>query len=314
VSRLGASRRPAIKPLFAHGPSENTRLLVFALLSVALMTLDHRQHHLGAVRAVLDLAVAPLQHLVSLPAAAGRSLDEALASRQRLLEENAELRARALLLEARLQKLAALEAENRRLRELLDASFKVGERVLIAELLAVDLEPFSQQVVLDKGGLRGVYVGQPLLDAHGVLGQVVAVSPLTSRAMLVTDPSHAVPVRVNRNGLRAVAVGTGSPDRLEVPHLPNNADVRPGDLLVTSGLGGRFPAGYPVATVERVERDPARPFARVLARPTAHVERSQEVLLVWPARPLAAAGKEGGQGAGLRRRAPVPRGGGPAAP
>ncbi len=283
---------------------------MFALLSVVLMTLDHRQQHLNTVRAVLDLAVTPLQYLVSLPAEAGRSLDEALASRQRLLEENADLRARALLLEARLQKLAALEAENRRLRELLDASFKVGERVLIAELLAVDLEPFSQQVVLDKGGLRGVYVGQPLLDAHGVLGQVVSVSPLTSRAMLITDPSHAVPVRVNRNGLRAVAVGTGSPDRLEVPHLPNNADVRPGDLLVTSGLGGRFPAGYPVATVEQVERDPTRPFARVLARPTAHVERSQEVLLVWPARPLAAAD----QGAAPRRGGPEPRDNPPAAP
>lgn len=258
--------------------------MFFGLLSLALLTVDHREHHLESVRAVLAAMVSPLQYALGLPLAAGDWVSEALATRQKLEAENASLRDRQLLLEARLQKMAALETENRRLRKLLDSSFKIGERVLIAELMAVDLEPFSQEIVINKGALHGVYEGQPLLDAQGVLGQVIHVSPLSSTAMLITDASHALPVWVDRNGLRAIAVGTGAPDRLELPNLPNNTDIKPGDLLVTSGLGGRFPRGYPVAVVDGVEPDPQQAYARVSARPIARLKRSREVLLVWPAR------------------------------
>jgi rod shape-determining protein MreC len=160
---------------------------------------------------------------------------------------------------------------------------KVGERVRVAELLKVDFDPFSQDIVINKGSRDGVSVGQPIVDAEGVMGQVVHVAPFTSTAMLITDPSHAIPVADNRNGLRAIAMGTGSFNRLDIPNLPRNADIQQGDLLVTSGLGGRFPAGYPVATVERVERNPGQSFAEVSARPIAHLEQSREVLLVWTA-------------------------------
>ena len=255
--------------------------MVFVVVSLVLMTVDHRQHHLESVRSALSFVVSPLQYMLSLPMDAGDWLGEALSSRQTLEQENAELRSRELLQSARLQKLAALEAENTRLRSLLDSSFKVGERVLVAELLEVDFDPFSQEIVINKGSHDGVEMGQSIVDAEGVMGQVVHVAPFTSTAMLITDPSHAIPVAVNRNGLRAVAMGTGAADRLDVPNLPLNADIKEGDLLVTSGLGGRFPPGYPVAVVKKVVRNPGQPFSDVTAQPTAHLEQSREVLLVW---------------------------------
>ena len=251
------------------------------LLSVALMTLDHRQHHLGTMRASLSVVVYPLQFLVNLPGTARDWLGEAFATRRALQEENARLRTQHLVLKADLQKLAALEAENLRLRELLDSSFQVGERVLIAEIMAVDLDPYRHELVLNKGTGYGIYPGQPLLDAEGVMGQIVNAGPLTSTAMLITDPNHAIPVQVNRNGLRSIALGIGSLSALSLPHIPNNADIRLGDLLVTSGLGGRFPAGYPVAEVVEIVRNPGHAFAYIEARPLAHLNRSREVLLVW---------------------------------
>ena len=255
--------------------------MVFVVISLILMTVDHRQHHLESVRAALSLALSPLQYVLGLPMGAGHWLGEALTSRETLEEQNAELSSQQLLQSARLQKMAALEAENARLRSLLDSSFKVGERVLVAELLEVDFEPFSQQIVINKGSQNGVTEGQPIVDAEGVMGQVVHVAPFTSTAMLITDPSHAIPVTVNRNGLRAIAMGTGSSDHLDIPNLPLNADIKEGDLLVTSGLGGRFPPGYPVAVVDKVERNPGQPFSDVTARPAARLEQSREVLLVW---------------------------------
>jgi rod shape-determining protein MreC len=258
------------------------RFLAFAALSVLLMTLDHRFQYLKTVRSAVSVAVYPVQYLVNFPVSAGEWMDESFSSRETLLAELTNLKTRQLLYDVRLQKLAALESENRRLRQLLDSSSKVSERVLIAELLAVDMEPFSSQVVINKGSGDDIYPGQPVLDAHGIMGQITRVTPLTSTAMLITDPNHAIPVAVNRNGLRTIAIGTGKPDELDVPNFPTNADIKIGDLLVSSGLGGRFPQNYPVATITAINIDPGQPFARVTARPTAELQRSREVLLVWP--------------------------------
>ena len=204
------------------------------------MTLDHRQHHLESLRGGLSTLLYPLQFIVNLPRTAGSWFDESLASREQLQQENASLRTQNLLLNVRLQKFAALEAENMRLRELLDSSFKVSDKVLIAELLSVDLDPFSRRIVINKGAKASVYEGHPLLDANGVLGQTIHIGPFSSVAMLITDPNHAIPVENNRNGFRAIAVGTGAQDQLALPNIPPNADVKEGDLLVTSGLGGRY--------------------------------------------------------------------------
>ncbi|MEJ2507892.1 MAG: rod shape-determining protein MreC [Gammaproteobacteria bacterium] len=270
-----------MKRLFIQGPSLGTRLLLFLLLSIVLMTVDHRYHHLESLRSALSVVVYPLRYVVNIPSEIGDWASQTFASRDTLQDDNRTLHTRNLLLKAQLQRMDALEAENTRLRELLRASKKVGERVLVAELLAVDTDPFTRLIVLNKGSTDQVYPGQPLVDAEGVMGQVVHVGPFTSTAMLITDPSHATPVLVNRNGLRAIAVGTGASGTLDLPHLPNNADIKPGDLLVTSGLGGVFPPGYPVGRVTKVEIDPSLPFANIEAEPAAHLERSREVLLVW---------------------------------
>lgn len=251
------------------------------LLSIAIMVLDHRYNHLESLRSGLSVLLFPVQYLASLPLLLSESASDAITSRGELESERDKLHDENLLLRARQQKFEALEAENMRLRGLLDSSFKVGDRVLIAELIAVEQDPFRQQVLINKGSTSGVFVGQPVVDANAVVGQVTHVSPLSASVLLITDATHALPVQVNRNGLRTIALGTGLINRLELPHLPNNADIEVGDLLNTSGLGGSFPPGYPVAEVIEVKREPGQPFAYVIAQTTAHLDRIREVLLVW---------------------------------
>ncbi|HDP89955.1 MAG TPA: rod shape-determining protein MreC [Thioalkalivibrio sp.] len=281
--------------LFDLGPSLTAKLVVFLVLSLSLMTLDHRFGHLDRIREVLEVAVSPIQYVVNLPFAASDWASDSFAARTTLQEENERLHREQLLLRERLQRFEGVQQENARLRELLEASQRLEQRVMVAELLSVDLDPYKQEILLNKGSRDGVRVGQPMIDAEGVMGQVVRVNPLHATAILVSDPSHALPVQVIRNGLRTLAVGTGSPERLELRHIPNSADIRVGDIVTTSGLGGRFPPDYPVAEVTEVERLTGEPFARVEARPLARIDRSREVLLVWTgtmpeAEPAAEAG------------------------
>jgi len=250
------------------------------------MVLDDRQQYMHVVRTTLTVATYPIRYLINLPSSAGDWLSETFVSRRNLMLENEALHQEHLELKAREQKLSALEVENARLRALLGSTAKVQEHAIIAELLAVDMSPFSRQIVLNKGSLNHVYEGQAMIDAHGIMGQIIHVSPLQSTAILITDPKHALPVEVNRNGLRSIASGTGETNRLILDQLPNNADILQGDLLVTSGLGGRFPAGYPVARVTEVVRNHDLPFAHVSAEPLAAIESSREVLLIaQPERP-----------------------------
>ena len=247
------------------------------------MTMDHRSTYIHSVRSGLAVLVYPLQYTVNIPGNLIEWASDTFASREALQEENTTLRTQNQLLQAQLQKMTFIEAENIQLRELLKSSKRAGERLLIAELMSVDLDPYKRQVVLNKGSQESdLYIGQPLIDALGVMGKLVHINPFTSTALLITDPDHALPVQVNRNGLRAIAIGTGSDTKLELPHLPNNADIQVGDLLVTSGLGCVFPAGYPVARVTEVNINPSLPFAQISAEPTALLNRSREVLLVWP--------------------------------
>jgi len=260
------------------------RLASAVALAVLLMIVDHRLAYLESVRSALSVLVYPIQYLVSLPVRGLEKVSAFAVDHQTLLERNAELRERNLLLQSKLQRFASLESENARLRELLDSSVEIGEQALVADLLAVELQPSSRQIVLNKGGKQGVYIGQPVVGARGVMGQVIHVGPFTSTALLITDLSHAMPVELNRTGLRALAVGTGEDDALELNHVPNNADVREGDLAVSSGLGGRFPRGYPVGEVVSVNAEPSQPFARIIARPSAQLLQAREVLLIWSGR------------------------------
>jgi rod shape-determining protein MreC len=271
-----------MQPLFQQGTGPLLRTLFFVLLSATIMVADHRFNQLEQVRGFLSGAIAPLRYAVDLPARfLGWSSDQ-VRSREELIERVNALERENLRLRARQLKFETIRSENERLRTLLDSTSDRDERVLVAELLSVALDPYRQQVVVNQGERDGVYAGQPLIDAYGVMGQIINTGPFTATALLISDPNHALPVQINRNGLRTIAEGTGEPDRLELRYIPNNADVRVGDRVVSSGLGGRFPPNYPVATVMEVERRPGEPFARVIAAPQAHLDRSREVLLVWP--------------------------------
>ena len=259
----------------------NTRLLVAVLASIALLVTDYRTTHLSSLRSALSFTTYPLQGLASLPVDGYHKLSNTVLSYIELQKENKKLKENQLVNDAKLLKLESLEKENIRLRVLLENSFQLGEQVLVAELLSVKLEPYEHTVLVNKGSRFGVHPKQPVLDANGIVGQVVRALPSTSEVMLITDPDHAIPVEVNRNGLRTIAFGTGQPNRLNLPFLAKNADIVPGDLLVTSGLGGVFPAGYPVAVVDKFETRPDKSFANIYATPKAQLETSREFLIVW---------------------------------
>lgn len=198
-----------------------------------------------------------------------------------LARDNEELRKETLILKAKVAKMAALSAENARLRQLLNSSAHLEDSVLIAELIAVASDPLRHVVVVNKGKDAGVYVGQAVIDAHGLVGQVIEVSTYFSRVMLITDSTHAVPVQVNRNGVRTIADGSGMIDELQLNHVAASTDIKVGDLLVTSGMGGTFPSGYPVAVVTEVGEDPGQAFVKVKARPTARLDQSRHLLLIF---------------------------------
>ena len=265
----------------ARIPALGLRLLALIFLSILLMYLDNRNKHLGAVRKGLGVAMYPVQVVVEAPVRFWTWLGESTTSRNKLELELGRLRAERLLTNARLQRLSALEAENARLRALLDARSLVRDQVRVAEIMSVDANPFSHSLVINVGSLDGVFDGQALVDANGVVGQVIKTGLLTSQAMLISDTDHALPVEVNRNGLRTIAVGTGQIGSLNLPFVVNNADIRVGDLLVTSGLGGAFPAGYPVAVVSTITRIPQEPYANVSATPAAALGQVREVMLIW---------------------------------
>jgi rod shape-determining protein MreC len=256
-------------------------LLVFAVLSAALMVVDARFDTLKPMRSQMGLVLTPFYWLADLPVRVWDGVSDQFTSRSTLIAENEKLKAEALLMQRRLQKLATLTEQNVRLRELLNSSALVDEKVLVGELIGVDPNPFTHRILIDKGEKDGVFLGQPVLDARGLMGQVVEVMPYTARVLLLTDTTHSIPVQVNRNGLRAIASGTGNPERLELRHVADTADIKEGDLLVSSGMGQRFPAGYPVATVKEVIHDSGQPFAIVRAVPTAALNRSRYMLLVF---------------------------------
>ncbi len=273
------SYRDDDKPLFIRGPSLTLKLLLCLTLSSALMYADHSTDSLNPIRSTLATALGPIEWLASTPRHI-KDMGQHLSSRADLLDENDGLKQERLLLLGRMQKMAALEAENMRIRALLSSSKNLREEMLIAEILGTSNDPYRHHVKLNKGELDGVFEGQPLIDAHGILGQIVSVNMLTSSALIITDPNHSIPVEVNRNGLRTIAQGQGQLDRLILPYLPANADVQEGDLLVSSGLGGRYPAGYPVGVISEIHHHPGEEFLEIYAKPAAQTQHGREVLLV----------------------------------
>ena len=256
-------------------------MLGLGLLSIALMFVDHVTGWLDGTRAVMTVAVTPVIVIADLPRRSTRGLGELFSSRGNLRGRISQLESELILLRVKTEKMAALTVENNRLRGLLGSAAKLQDNVLVAELIGVNPNPEDQQVVIDKGSADNVYVGQPVLDARGLMGQVMEVSQFTSRVLLISDQTHSVPVQVMRSNLRLIAQGTGIDQQLELLHVNFTADIKVGDQLLSSGLGNRFPAGYPVGVVDRVDYEPGKPFAEVIARPSARLERTRHVLLVF---------------------------------
>jgi rod shape-determining protein MreC len=269
------------RPIIGQGPPLGAAFSALALLSIALMVADHRYQQLDRVRGWLGAAAYPVQRAIDLPFRAWDWLTGSFADRSRLRRENLELSTRLRLANLQLQRFAALEDENRRLRDMRENTAGVAERVLVASILNVDLDPFRHRVLLDKGARDGVFKGQAVLDGEGIFGQVWRVGELTSEVILISDAEHAIPVASNRSGIRSIAVGTGDSERLSLPFVTAEADLKTEDLLISTGLGGVFPPGYPVARITRVERAASATFAIVEARPTARLALDREVLLVW---------------------------------
>jgi rod shape-determining protein MreC len=257
------------------------------------MFVDSRFDYLSRVRYYAATAATPLQFMANLPSQASEAAANLFRSHDDLLADNERLREELLMQQYQLQKLEHLVAENQRLNELLKSSTIVNEEVMRAQLTGESPDPYVKRILINKGSRDGVFIGQPVLDASGLMGQVVEVEPLSSWVLLITDPQHSTPVQINRNGVRAIASGTRDTlHQLTLNNVPNTEDVKVGDVLVTSGIGGRFPPGYPVGVVSSVRQDPAQPFADVLVTPTAQINRSRNLLLVFvteqPAPPAAA--------------------------
>ena len=267
--------------MFATGSSINVRLLIAIIAAVALLITEYRSERLMPLRATLSVFTDPLKYLVDLPVSLFENASETLTSYDTLKTENTTLREQQLVNKTQLLKFESLEKENIRLRALLENSFKLGEQVLIAELLSINLAPYEHMMVVNKGTRFGVHPRPPVMDENGVVGQVFRALPLSSEIMLITDPNHAIPVQVNRNGLLTIAVGSGISNQLNLPYLPNNADIQAGDLLITSGLGGTFPAGYPVGVVDDFPQTSNKSITHITATPKALLDRNRELLIVW---------------------------------
>ncbi len=277
-----------MKSSLIEGQARTKRAVVFVVVSIILMIVDQRFTYLDTVRTYFLALVYPIQYLVDLPVKTSQWLTVSVSSRKQLLEENARLRAENMRLRVTMQTFQALKNEKERLRSLLDASKTVDEQVQVAEIFAVDLEPSKRKIVINKGVNEGVFINQPVIDGSGVMGQVIHVGFFSSTVMLITDPAHELPVQVVRTGLRTVAKGMGTVNRLSLLYIANvglNMKIKKGDLIVTSGLGQKFPQGYPVGTVIEVIPDIGKPYAQVQALPRAALEHNREVLLLWKKAP-----------------------------
>jgi rod shape-determining protein MreC len=279
-------------PGLFRGSSAGLRFALVAVLCITLMVLDKQNEHLVDIRKVLGVGVQPIVYLVSAPANIGHWLSDSFASRNELREENEQLKEQLLISSAMLQTYAALKAENDRLRGLLDSTKRINDKVIIAEIVSVDMSPYKQSILINKGSLDNVLVGEALIDADGIVGQVTRDREISAEALLITDADHALPVELLRNRLRTIAVGTGEIDRLSLPFLPRNADIAEGDVLVTSGLGGTFPAGYPVGIVSSVRSSPGQAFLEIDAEPVSMLNRVREVLVVKTQQVLKLNGEE----------------------
>ncbi|HUW27623.1 MAG TPA: rod shape-determining protein MreC [Sulfuriferula sp.] len=274
------SNRDAQLQLFPRGPGAGARLLIYVLISIAMIVADSRFRVLDGVRSALSTLLYPIQEAVQAPLGIYDQVSGFFVNHADLQRDNAMLRQRNLDYAGAVLRYRDLEQENNHLRTLLDAHKRTALHTRLAEIISVPRDPYSRKIIVDHGSQSGVRAGQPVMDELGLLGQVTRVYPYTSEITLLTDAGQPVPVQIQRNGLRAIAFGSGTDGVIEVRYLPQSADIRSGDVLVTSGIDGVYPPGLPVATVTRIERSPNRPFLRVECTPKAAINSYRQVLIV----------------------------------
>jgi rod shape-determining protein MreC len=274
-----------MNPIFKHGPSPQHRLILVLLCSAALIFFDHKMNSFESARGFLQSMVSPLQYLATAPKQMMNWAAENIVTRRQLIDDNEQYKINELVFHEQALQLDIVKRENNRLRALLASPVRSDAKKMVAEILAVDSDPYTHQVVINRGANDGVYEGQAVIDDEGVVGQILHVGTTSSRVLLITDVTHAVPVRISRNGLRLIASGVGVIDRLTHNHVPHSSDIRIGDILVTSGLGSKFPEGYPVAKVSAVIQDESRAFSQIQSQPVAKIDRLRYVLLFWPEQP-----------------------------
>jgi len=271
-----------LEPIFNNEATPQYRLVLVLLFSASLIFFDHHLGSFDTVRGYLQSLVSPLQYMANTPKQIMTWTSENLTSRKHLVTENQQYKINELKLTEQLLELDIVKQENKRLRLLLASPLRSNIKKMVAEIISVNNDPYSHQIVINRGANDDVYEGQPVVDDQGIVGQILHVGTTSSRVLLITDLSHAIPVRVKRNGVRLVATGSGRLDRLTNNFVPHSTDIHTGDLLVTSGLGGKFPEDYPVSRVLSVRQDESRPFARVISEPIAKIDRIRYLLLLWP--------------------------------
>ncbi|MFT5814436.1 MAG: rod shape-determining protein MreC [Psychroserpens sp.] len=270
-----------MNPTFKHGPAPQHRLILVLLCSAALIFFDHKMNSFESTRGYLQSMVSPLQYLATAPKQMMNWAAENIVTRRQLIDDNAQYKINELVFHEQVLQLDIVKRENRRLRALLYSPLRSDAKKMVAEILAVDSDPYTHQVVINRGANDGVYEGQAVIDDEGIVGQILHVGTSSSRVLLITDVTHAVPVRISRNGVRLIATGAGVIDGLTHNYVPHSSDIRTGDLLVTSGLGSKFPEGYPVAKVTAVIQDESRAFSQIRSQPVAKIDRLRYVLLLW---------------------------------
>lgn len=271
-----------METIFLRGPSLIIRLVIAVALSTALIFLDHKLDSFSSARVVLNSMVAPIQYAANMPGALLNWSSTTITTQKQLLEENDRLTQENVILSEQIQRINFLQQENKHLRALLGSVSEPGVRKVVAEVMALDNNPYSHQIVINKGTLHGVYEGQAVLDEHGVVGQILHVATTNSRVLLISDITHAIPTRLLKNNVQLIATGTGSLNELTLDHVAHSTQIEKDDVLISSGLGNVFPEGYPVATITQVIRDESRPFANVKAEPVAKLDRLKYLLLLWP--------------------------------
>ncbi len=275
-----------MKLIFSRAPSLHLRLVLAVMAAVAVIIADSRISSFHVIRSYLDTTVSPFYFISDLPRRFLDNTAQLFTSRHNLEQENADLKHELLIKNSQLQLFGQYRQENIRLRELLGSPLRQDEHKMVTQVISQGNDPYSEQIIIDKGSKDGVYEGQPIISDKGVVGQVVAVSQLTSRVLLICDSSHALPVQILRNDTRAIATGSGCGEALQIDHISDNADIKKGDVLVTSGLGGKFPEGYPVGTVSSVERDTERAVTVIKAQPSVELQRLRYLLLLWNRHPI----------------------------